>query len=163
MGVKTIEVPAKLFIEVSDAMTEEDIRQLKRDLESECLGTVQQGVMEPALQEHLSAFNTDPKRVLSAQLWVFESSKTITFTEVGDSYDAEGKGPYEVIGRFWDDKEAEKFAKGRGNYGKDAHCRTKTLIIAETCEDMEQYKVEEVRQRALNKLSAEEKAALGVS
>lgn len=90
------------------------------------------------------------------------SIKTVKFYEVGDSFDAEGKGPHEVIGRFWEQPESDKFAKGRGNYGKDAQVKPVTLIIADTCEDMDNYRDEELRQKALKKLTDEEKRVLNL-
>lgn len=89
--------------------------------------------------------------------------KTIEFFEVGDAYDAEGKGPFKVIGRFWDEDEADKFGTGRGNYGNDAKVNPVTLVIADTCEDMKDYQDAELRQKALSKLSAEEKRVLGLA
>jgi hypothetical protein len=88
--------------------------------------------------------------------------KTIEFVEVGDRFDAEGKGSFEVIARFWDGVEANKYAKGRGNYGADALCRSQKLTIADTCADMDDYRTEQVRLKAMEKLTEDEKRALGL-
>lgn len=70
MNTKTIEIPALLRIEVPESLTEQEVRQLEKDIASESLATVQDGVMESALKEHLRTFETDPDRVISADLWV---------------------------------------------------------------------------------------------
>lgn len=88
--------------------------------------------------------------------------QTVKFFEVGDRYDEEGKGPFQVIGRFWDGKEAEKYARGRGNYGSDATVKPQNLVVADSCEDMDNYRDEELRLKALGKLTDEDKRVLGL-
>ena len=88
--------------------------------------------------------------------------KTITYYEVGDSYDVEGKGPFQVIARFFSKSEANKYAKGRGNYSSDASVSQKTIIIVDTAEQMEEYDREAKRQAALRKLTEEERELLGL-
>lgn len=68
--MKTIEIPATLRIEVPESLTEQEVRQLEKDIASECTATVQDGVMESALKEHLRTFDADDSRVINASLWV---------------------------------------------------------------------------------------------
>lgn len=90
------------------------------------------------------------------------SIQTIEFFEVGDHYAEDGSGPFKIIGRLWNNDEANAFAKGRGNYGSDAQVKPVKLIISDTVGDQENYLREEFRQKALDKLSYEEKVALGL-
>ena len=88
---------------------------------------------------------------------------TIEFFEIGDCYTEDGRGPFTVIARLRDENEAKAFAEGRGNYKKDAVVRPVRLILADTAEDMDAYHQEERRQKALAKLTAEDKALLGLA
>jgi len=87
---------------------------------------------------------------------------TLEYFEVADAYDAEGKGPTEVIGRFTREGDAEAYARGRGNYGADARVIRKYLIISESLEESEDAKNERTRQAALAKLTDKEKRVLGL-
>lgn len=59
----------------------------------------------------------------------------IKFYEVGDAYDAEGRGPYQVIGRFANEKDAKDYAKKRGNYNTDAKVTKQEFVVAESLDE----------------------------
>lgn len=86
--------------------------------------------------------------------------QVIQYFEVSDSFDPEGKGPRKILANFSGEEDAEKYSKGKGNYGKDANVIPRTLIICDGVEDIEQKIHEEKRQRALSKLSEEDKIIL---
>lgn len=85
---------------------------------------------------------------------------TIKFYEVGDAYDAEGRGPYQVIGRFTNEKDAKDYAKKRGNYNADAQVTKKEFVVAESLDEHLQAKEIETAQKILSRLNHEEKEAL---
>lgn len=126
---------------------------------------------EEKIQKALAKLNDEDKRVLGL---VFleadqpEKSETrpaiepLEFYEVSDVFTEDGRGPQTVIGRFWDSKVADEYAQDRGNYRTDAKVKKVNLHIANSIEDMEEYKTEEIRQKALAKLSTEEKRALNL-
>lgn len=89
--------------------------------------------------------------------------KTIEFFEVGDRYTEDGSGPFQVIARFWDEAVASRYAEKRGNYGSDAKVKPASIVIADTAQDMNDYHQKELAQKALDKLSYEEKVALGLT
>lgn len=89
--------------------------------------------------------------------------KVIEYYQVADVLTEDGRGSETVIGRFWDEKVANRFSIGRGNYGSDAKVRKVELVIADEQEDMDAYHVEEVRQKALKKLTEKERKALGLA
>lgn len=68
---KTIEIPATLRIRVPASMSEHDMRQIEKEMASESTPTVDEGVLEGALKEHLEAFDVDSTGIISADLWVF--------------------------------------------------------------------------------------------
>ena len=88
---------------------------------------------------------------------------TIKYFEVGDCYDAEGRGPFKVIANFTKEKDAKKYAEKRGNYGHTANVNPKVLIIADSIEEMTEYNNEAERQKALKKLTPREIEILGLN
>jgi len=89
------------------------------------------------------------------------SVSNIRYFEVWDCFDPEGKGPKETIAFFWEHGEAVKFSKGRGNYGKDAFVKIVDVSICDTTEDLEEYKTEVLKKKALAKLTEDERKLLG--
>lgn len=88
--------------------------------------------------------------------------QTIEYYEVGDAFDAEGKGPFTVIARITDEREAHSYAMNKGNYGRDAIVRKVTFVIVDYAHEIDALKREEKRQAALNKLTEDEKELLGL-
>lgn len=86
----------------------------------------------------------------------------IEYYEVGDCYDAEGRGPFKVIARFTKGADANKYAYRKGNYGSDAKVNLCRLQIAESIDEMTEINKDALRKSALNKLSQAEKEALGL-
>jgi len=86
----------------------------------------------------------------------------VKYYEVYDAYDAEGRGPDTVIGKFTIEEDAYFHAKGNGNYGQNAHVREVTLLVAETLDEHVDAKIEKKKQNALAKLTKEEKGLLGL-
>ena len=84
------------------------------------------------------------------------------YYEIGDAYDPEGKGPWQTIARITDFEEAKKYAKNRGNHKFDARILPVKVVVVDTADEMKEYQEEEKRQRALDKLTAEEKKLLGL-
>lgn len=80
--------------------------------------------------------------------------KTIEYWEVTECYDRDSKH----IGNFSDEQVARHFAEGiyRG-YG------LRHITIFDTIEDFENNTREKIRERALAKLTVEERQALGIS
>jgi len=89
--------------------------------------------------------------------------KTITYYSVHDAFDAEGRGPDQEIGAFFDKGVADDYAKGNGNYGNDARVTQKVIVICDTAEELTERKIVQIRLKALAKLTTEEKEALGLS
>jgi len=84
------------------------------------------------------------------------------YYEIGDAYDPEGKGPWQTIARITDQHEAKLYSRSRGNYNRDAQVRPVKVVVVDTADEMKEYQEEEKRQRALDKLTAEEKKLLGL-
>ena len=88
--------------------------------------------------------------------------KTITYFSVHDAFDAEGRGPDQEIGAFFDKGVADDYAKGNGNYGNDARVTQKVIVICDTVEELAESKIEQKRRKALRKLTDEDKELLGL-
>ncbi len=88
--------------------------------------------------------------------------KIITYYSVHDAFDAEGRGPDQEIGAFFEEIIATDYAKGKGNYGHDAHVTKKVIIICDSEAELVESQLEQTRQRALAKLTTAEKDSLGL-
>jgi hypothetical protein len=90
--------------------------------------------------------------------------KKIVYFEVHDNFSVDGMDPAmgKTIGNFFEEKVAKEFAKGRGNYKKDAHVTRQVVLICETPNDVYGMEKENLKEQALAKLSKEEREALGV-
>lgn len=86
----------------------------------------------------------------------------IKYYEVGDAYDVEGRGPFESIANFYKKEIAEKYKIGKGNYGHNAEVREKVLFICDSILDINELESTTKRERALSKLTDEEKSLLGL-
>jgi hypothetical protein len=80
----------------------------------------------------------------------------ITYYEVGDAYDAEGRGPFRVIATFSTESIADQYAAGKGNYGNDAKVREVTAFVCDSFEDVEEHNERVKLNNALGKLNKEE-------
>lgn len=85
---------------------------------------------------------------------------TLKYYEVGDCYDAEGRGPWECIGRFVNITDANKFALKKGNYGKNADVRPVDLNVAESIEEHDIATELKAAQKVLAVLTPAQRAAL---
>jgi hypothetical protein len=83
--------------------------------------------------------------------------KTIEYWEVIESYDRDSKN----IGNFSDEQVARHFASGKNHMYRSVHKRIFTIF--DTIEDFENNTREKIRERALAKLTVEERQALGIS
>ena len=89
--------------------------------------------------------------------------KQLTFYEVYDDFSSDGRGNMiRVVGRFTKESDAKLYAVGRGNYEQKASVREKNVVVAESIKEMEEVEVEERKQKALNKLTKEERELLGL-
>lgn len=89
--------------------------------------------------------------------------QVIKYTEVYDDYSVDGRGGRdEIIGRFFSEQTAKKYAKGRGNYGNDAQTRNQVFTICDSIEEMELEHKAEANVKALSKLTLEERQLLGL-
>lgn len=86
----------------------------------------------------------------------------VNYYEVGDSYDVEGKGPFETIARFSKEQHARIYAQGTGNYGRDALVKPKSIMIFESLKEVEDYDEAKEKKIALSKLTDREKTLLGL-
>lgn len=82
--------------------------------------------------------------------------KTIEYWEVTECYDRDSK----LIGNFSDEQVANHFASGKNHMYRSVHKRIFTIF--DTIEDFENNTREKIRERALSKLTVEEKIALGL-
>ena len=82
--------------------------------------------------------------------------KTIEYWAVEESYDRDSK----TIGCFTDPAVADEVAGGKNKMYRSAHKRTLTLF--DTVEDFNNNTTAKLRERALAKLTVEERLALGV-
>jgi hypothetical protein len=82
--------------------------------------------------------------------------KTIEYWEVTESYDRDSKN----IGNFSDEQVANHFSGGKNSMYRSVHKRVFTIF--DTIEDFENNTREKIRERALAKLTVEEKTALGL-
>jgi len=82
--------------------------------------------------------------------------KTIEYWQVEESYDRDSK----EIGNFSSEAVAEEVATKNNKMYRRVHKRTFTIF--DSVEDFDNNTREKIRQRALAKLSVEEKIALGV-
>ena len=82
--------------------------------------------------------------------------KTIEYWEVTESFDRDSK----LIGCFLDKTVAEAVAGGKNKMYRSFYKRTLTLF--DSIEDFEGNTREKIRERALAKLTVEEKIALGI-
>ena len=89
--------------------------------------------------------------------------KIITYYSVHDAFDEEGRGPDQEIGAFFELIVAKSYAQGNGNYGHDAQVTRKVLIICDTVNELEERKLELGREKALAKLTSEDKELLGLT
>ena len=83
--------------------------------------------------------------------------KTIEYWEVTECSDRDSK----VIGNFSDEQVAIHFAGGKNAPYRSYYKRVFTIF--DTIEDFENNTREKIRERALAKLTAEERQALGIS
>lgn len=76
----------------------------------------------------------------------------------------EGRGRDVHIGYFVHESDARKAVKKKGVMGTDADTRKvdKEILLFETYEEFETIKTNDLRKKALNKLSYDEKKALGL-
>lgn len=88
--------------------------------------------------------------------------QTIEFYEVADVYSEDGRGFPTIIARITDRAEAFTYAKGKGNFGGDANVSLKRITLVDKADELEDYKREEDRLRALDKLTDKEKELLGL-
>lgn len=86
-------------------------------------------------------------------------SKIVKFTEV---YEDGRLGRVTVIARFSNEMTAKAYARGRGNYGSDAHTRKVEFTICDTIEEVELCKKDDAKAKALAKLTPEERRLLGL-
>jgi hypothetical protein len=87
----------------------------------------------------------------------------LTYYEVYDAYDAEGRDPAKVIGRFTNEHDSNKYAIGRGNYNRTAKVRGVRIAIAESLDEAEDFDKIKKRNAALAKLTPAERVLLGLS
>lgn len=89
--------------------------------------------------------------------------KNIRFFEVYDNYSVDGLGGSDdTIGRFSTKLVADKYAEGRGNYGKTAQVK---LVEFDICDTVEEAKVSDInrqKREALAKLTKKERKLLGL-
>lgn len=71
MNTKIIQIPATLRIQVPESMSEHDIRQIEKQMASEGVPTVDEGIMEAAVKEHLQISDLDTTGIIAADLWVY--------------------------------------------------------------------------------------------
>lgn len=77
----------------------------------------------------------------------------------------EGRGGDVHIGYFRYEDDAKKAVKGRGVWGTDASVRMvqdKTIRVFESYEEFTTVQTSDLKTKALNKLTVEEKKALGL-
>lgn len=87
----------------------------------------------------------------------------VDYYEVSDDFSEDGRsGQTKIIGRFSKEAVANEFAKGRGNYGHDAHVNHESFWVAETLGEINRIKDVDDRERALAKLTVREKKLLGI-
>ncbi len=87
----------------------------------------------------------------------------ITYYKVWDVFTVDGRGPPTEIGKFTNERDANEWARGKGNYNGDAVVSEINLNIAESIEEHAIYTQAEARQKALNKLNAADRIALGIT
>ena len=80
----------------------------------------------------------------------------VSYFEVYDSFDAEGRGPHKVVVTFSKESVADDYAVGKGNYGQDARVRGITVFVCDSVQDIEEHNERVKLNNAINKLSAEE-------
>lgn len=76
------------------------------------------------------------------------------------SGDCEGRS-IKTFGVFTNETAAKEAAKGADIYGGDGNVRERTYMIYDSVEEFKNGKKEELKIQALNKLTKEEKQALG--
>lgn len=74
----------------------------------------------------------------------------------------DGCGPNTTIGTFSSYCDAVAFSHKKGNYGQDAKVRTVVLKICESLTEIEKLNKDNIKEKALAKLTVEERKALGV-
>lgn len=94
------------------------------------------------------------------------------FEVMGNTDTTEGRGPMKVVARFSDKGEATKFVKSKVyskwcvmGYQSESdvnNIREATLTIMDTVEEFSQAETEELKAKALAKLTAEERRILGL-
>lgn len=99
--------------------------------------------------------------------------KTIECFEVfGNTDTTEGRGPMKIVARFSNENEAIKYVKSpaykrwcvmgyQSNYDLN-NIHKSVIIILDSLDEFEVYTKEDLRRKALNKLSKEEQEALGL-
>ena len=83
--------------------------------------------------------------------------RTIEYWEVTECYDRDSK----LIGNFSDEQVAHHFGSGKNSMYRSVHKRVFTIF--DTIEDFENNTREKIRERALAKLTTEERIALGLT
>lgn len=76
----------------------------------------------------------------------------------------EGRGPDVLVGYFTHAADAKRAVKGKDGWGRDGRVKpvNETITICESYEDYEVLIAKNTKERALNKLSPEEKKILGL-
>ncbi len=83
--------------------------------------------------------------------------------KVHENYSEDGRGNNNtIIGYFINKDDAEKIAKGKGNYGQ-GNAKIEAIKLFESIRDFNENNDEAIRTRALNKLNDAEKQILGLS
>ncbi len=88
----------------------------------------------------------------------------VEYWEVWDNFSEGGRvsNANKTIGCFSSKKEADRYAIGKGNYGQAAMVTKKDVFIVDGPDDLAELKKAETKAKALNKLTSEEKEALGL-
>ncbi len=87
----------------------------------------------------------------------------VDYFEVYDDFSVDGMNPiYNTLCNFLCEKDAFTYAKGKGNYGRNAQVAHRVKFICDRLDEATEYDMNQKKQNALNKLTAEERKLLGL-